>query len=162
MRSHDVKLMACVALCWPQRGISVTMPQTLKGHRGTQAFIYRQAVNIEAKEGHQYVPGATGEGFLTAVSRRTACASQAGARWCAREQQRAPEVQLPPSRQRRKTICSLHGLRGVALLAVCMSQELVQGIPASLPRPLWASGQRAVLTSDAQARSRVEMLSKHS
>lgn len=73
--------------------------------------------------------GAIGEGFLAAVSRRTACVSQAGARWCAREQQRAPEVQLPPSRQRRKAICSLRGLEGVALLAVCLSQEVVQGIP---------------------------------
>lgn len=71
--------------------------------------------------------GAIGEGFLAAVSPRTACVSQAGARWCARKQQRAPEVQLPPSRQRRKAICSLRGLGGVALLAV--SQEMVQGIP---------------------------------
>lgn len=30
-----------------------------------------------------------------------------------------------------------------------------------LPWPLWASGQRAILTSDAQTRLRVEMLSKH-
>lgn len=55
MKSHDVKLRKSEALCWPWGGISVTMPQTLKGTRGTGELkhSYTDKQFIEAKEGHQ-------------------------------------------------------------------------------------------------------------
>lgn len=68
---------------------------------------------------------------------------------------------LLPYRGERPSALSISS-GGAALLAAYLSQELVQGKPACLPRLLWASGQRAILTSVAQARARVEMLSKHS